>query len=192
MAYKLIGKNFTPHDVVAKVTGTGEIRRGFPRRGHGVLQAADQPDAACEDPQHRRIRGAEDAGRARHSHRRRRAAVPAAAATDPDRRTRCSLSAIRSSRSPPWTRPPRPTRCEKVKIDFEQLPLVRRSARQPVSRAARMRGPTATSAAAQINLQTVKWQAARLRRRQDSCRWASRPRTGPTAISTPASRHRSW
>ena len=36
-----------------------EIRRGF-----------DQPDAACEDPQYRRVGSAEDAGRTRHPHRR--------------------------------------------------------------------------------------------------------------------------
>ena len=40
MAYKLIGKNFTPHDVVAKVTGQSEVRGRLSRRRDGVLPPA--------------------------------------------------------------------------------------------------------------------------------------------------------
>ena len=37
---KLVGQNYTPPDLVAKVTGPREVRRGLPRRRHAVRQAA--------------------------------------------------------------------------------------------------------------------------------------------------------
>jgi CO/xanthine dehydrogenase Mo-binding subunit len=57
MAYKLIGQNFVPHDVVAKVTGRAKYAEDF--RADGM-----------EDPQYRRFGSPEDAGCSRHPHRR--------------------------------------------------------------------------------------------------------------------------
>ena len=43
---KLVGQNYTTPDLVAKVTGQGEVRRRLPGRGDAVREAAAQPDAA--------------------------------------------------------------------------------------------------------------------------------------------------
>ena len=41
--HKLIGKDYQTADLIAKVTGQSEVRRGLSGRGHAVLQAAAQP-----------------------------------------------------------------------------------------------------------------------------------------------------
>ena len=74
--HMLLGKNFIPPDIHGKGHRQGQVRGGLPRRGHGVLQAAAEPDAARARAQHRRERGARDARRARDPHGRRRAAQP--------------------------------------------------------------------------------------------------------------------
>ncbi len=57
-------------------------------------------------------------------------------------------------------------------------------------------GPNARSngnvAAAQINLQTVKWQAGDFGGDDKTADGQAGREVEPTAISTPASRHRSW
>ena len=52
--YKLIGKDYSTNDLVAKVTGTVEVCRGFSRRGNAVLPAGAEPHAARAGEEHRR------------------------------------------------------------------------------------------------------------------------------------------
>ena len=47
MAYRLIGKDFTPPDVAGESHGPSEICRRHPYRRHGVREAVAEPDAAC-------------------------------------------------------------------------------------------------------------------------------------------------
>ncbi len=72
MAYDLLGKNFTPPDIHAKVTGKAKYSEDFRVDGMVFLQAADEPDAARARHEHRRERGARDARRARRADGRRR------------------------------------------------------------------------------------------------------------------------
>ena len=57
MAYKLIGKDFTSRDVVAKVTGRAKYAEDFRAEGMVVLQDADQPNSARQDSQYRHLGG---------------------------------------------------------------------------------------------------------------------------------------
>ena len=43
MAEKLIGENYTPLDLLAKVTGRARYAEDFPRRWHAVLQTPPEP-----------------------------------------------------------------------------------------------------------------------------------------------------
>ena len=158
MAYNLIGKNFTPGRRRRQGHRPRQICGRLPCRRHGVLQDADQPDPARPHPPHRHLGSAQDQGRARRSHRRRCAELPAAAAADPRQGRDASMSASRSSRSPPKPRRSRRRRSRRSRSTSSSCPM------SPIrwracSRAAPMRAPTAMSPAAQINLQTVKWDA---------------------------------
>ena len=57
MAYSLIGKDYTPPDIHAKVTGTAKYAEDFKVDGGGVLSLAHQPHTACPCGQHRCVRG---------------------------------------------------------------------------------------------------------------------------------------
>ena len=86
MAYDLLGKNFTPPDVHAKVTGKAKYAEDFRVDGMVVRQSADEPHAARARHERRRERCAGDAGRAWRAHGRRGRAAARAARDDPDER----------------------------------------------------------------------------------------------------------
>ena len=188
MAYKLIGQNFVPHDVVAKVTGRAKYAEDFRADGMVFCKLLTSPMPHAKIRSIDAVGGAEDAGRARHPDRRRRAAVPAAAAADPRQGRGVLSSASRSWRSRPWTRHTAADAIEKIKIDFEQLPHVVDPLDSLYPGRPERARPTAMSRPAQINLQTVKWQAGDFADDGKTCRWASRPKSGAMAISMPASR----
>ena len=157
MAYKLIGKNFTPHDVVAKVTGKAKYAEDFRAEGMVFCKLLR---ARCRTPGsgHRRLRGPEDAGGVGNSDSGRRAAIPAAA--DPDPREGRGIyvgEPILALAAEDETIAA--DALEKIKVDLEQLPHVL----DPLD-SLYPGGPNARSngnvAAAQINLQTVKWEAS--------------------------------
>ena len=187
MAYKLIGKNFTPHDVVAKVTGRAKYAEDFRADGMVFCKMLTQPDAARPDPQHRRLGCAEDAGRARHSDRRRRAAIPAAAAADP-RQGRGLLCRRSDPGARGRRRNDRRGRARKDQDRLRAAAACARSARQPVSRAGRTRARTAMWRRRRSTCRRSSGTPATSRDDKASCRWASRPSSGAMAISTPASR----
>ena len=157
MAYKLIGQNFEPHDVVAKVTGRAKYAEDFRAEGMVFCKLLTSPMP------HARIRNI-DASEALK--------MPGV------------LGILTADDVPQFPPPQRPIlqkdevffigdpilalaavdettaadALEKIKIDFEQLPHVL----DPLD-SLYPGGPNARSngnvAAAQINLQTVKWQA---------------------------------
>ena len=178
-----------------------EVRRGLSRRRDAVHQAAAQPDAARARAAHRHARGAGDARRQGDPHRRRsagparrraradqRAAVSGRA--DPRRgrgrrthgrrghrahrrrsRSRCRSSSIPSRACGPAA----PTR------DSTATSGSRRRPRRP--RAAAAAAGPAEGAGAEMDERGFRERA-----RRRVCRWARRPTSGRTAISTPASR----
>jgi CO/xanthine dehydrogenase Mo-binding subunit len=101
MAYKLIGKNFTPHDVVAKVTGKAKYAEDFRAEGmvfckllsspmpHARIRNIDASDA-LKTPGVLGILTADD--------------VPQFPPPQTSPRTKSSMLASRSSRSPPKTK----------------------------------------------------------------------------------------
>ena len=142
MANKLIGKNFPPHDVVAKVTG----RRNTPRISapkawssaklltspmpHASVRNIDASDA-LKMPGVVGILTADDVPQFPPPQR------PIL------RRTRCSSSATQFWRSPPWTKLPRRTHWRRSRSTSSNCRTlsIRSTACSP---AGRMRGPTAT------------------------------------------------
>src|SRR5262249_47058574 len=78
MAYNLIGKNFTPADIVAKVTGRAKYAEDFRADGMVFCKTLPTPNRALQPRGGPKTRGV--AGR---SPRGRRAELPAAAAADP-------------------------------------------------------------------------------------------------------------
>src|ERR1700758_1080031 len=158
MAYKLIGKNFTPHDVVAKVTGKAKYAEDFRADGMVFCKLLSSPMP------HARIRN-----------------IDASAALKIK-----GVLGILTADDVPQFPPPQPPilakdevfyvgepilavaaeseeicaeAIEAIKIDFEQLPHVT----DPLE-SLFPGGPNARSngnvAAAQINLQTLKWEAS--------------------------------
>ena len=55
---KLVGQNYMVPDLVAKVTGQSQIRRGLSRRGDDLREAPAEPAAARAGDAPRRERGA--------------------------------------------------------------------------------------------------------------------------------------
>ena len=73
VADKLVGQNYTPPDLVAKVTGKARYAEDFRADGMLFCKLLLEPDAARARRQHRHQRGARDARRQGHPHRRRSA-----------------------------------------------------------------------------------------------------------------------
>jgi xanthine dehydrogenase molybdenum-binding subunit len=157
MAYNLIGKNFTPHDVVAKVTGRAKYAEDFRADGMAFCKTLTSPIP------HARIRHIDTSAALKIK----------------------GVLGILTADDVPSFPPPQPPilvkdetfyvgepilavaaeseeiaaeAIEAIKIDFEQLPHVT----DPLE-SLFPGGPNARSngnvAAAQINLQTVKWDA---------------------------------
>ena len=177
MAYKLIGKNFTPPDVLAKVTGKAKYAEDFRAEGMVFCKLLLSPMP------HARVKNIDASaalkmqGRARHPDRRRRAAVPAAAAEPILTNDADSSSASRSWRSPPSTRPPRRTRSRRSRSTSSRC---RTSSIRSTAciRAARTRDATGNVANAADQAADRQVDGARLRggRAKASCPWASPPR----------------
>ena len=145
MAYDLLGKNFTPPDVHAKVTGKAKYAEDFRVDGMVFCKLLSSPMPHARVHEHRRERGARDARRARHAHGRRRAErPPAPARADPHQR-----AAVRRP-SDPRGRGRRPKTLAQRRARADQDRRTRscrsRSIRcRACSPAARMRAATATS-----------------------------------------------
>ena len=146
MAYKLIGKNFTPPDVLRP---RSPARPSTPRTSAPTAWCS----ASCwRSPMpHARVKnidavgGAQDAGRARRAHRRRRAAHSR-------RRSNPILTnepTVRRRADPRGRGRDRRARganaIDKIKIELRAAAVHGRSAREPAIRAAPTRGSTATS-----------------------------------------------
>ena len=158
MAYKLIGKNFDPHDVVAKVTGRAKYAEDFRAEGmvfcklltspmpHAKIRGIDASDA-LKMPGVLGILTADDVPQFPPPQTPILAKDEVFYVGEPI----LALAAVDETTAA--------DALEKVKIDFEQLPHVL----DPLD-SLYPGGPNARSngnvAAAQINLQTVKWQAA--------------------------------
>ena len=158
MAYKLIGQNFEPHDVVAKVTGRAKYAEDFRAEGmvfcklltspmpHAKIRGIDASDA-LKMPGVLGILTADDVPQFPPPQTPILAKDEVFYVGEPI----LALAAVDETTAA--------DALEKVKIDFEQLPHVL----DPLD-SLYPGGPNARSngnvAAAQINLQTVKWQAA--------------------------------
>ena len=137
MAYKLIGKDFTPVDVVAKVTGRAKYAEDFRAERMAFCKTLSSPMP------HARIRNIDTSAATRVS----------------------GFLGILTADDVPQFPPPQPPILSKDevtyvgKIDFQQLPHVI----DPLE-SLFPGGPNARSngnvAAAQINLQTMKWEAS--------------------------------
>ena len=182
---KLIGQNYTPPDLVAKVTGTRALRRRLPRRRDAVLQAALSPMP------HARVRSI-DASAAlampgvQGDPHRRRSARPR-----PGRRARADQRAALPGRADPRRR--RGRRAHRRRSDradrrrSRAAAVRRRSAREPAAdgaeRAARRatsgarRRPAASGPQRAVADQDAQVDGRGLRRRsrRARCRWARRP-----------------
>ena len=157
MAYKLIGQNFEPHDVVAKVTGRAKYAEDFRADGmvfcklltspmpHAKIRNIDASDA-LKMPGVLGILTADDVPQFPPPQRPILQKDEVFFIGDPI----LALAAVDETTAA--------DALEKIKIDFEQLPHVL----DPLD-SLYPGGPNARSngnvAAAQINLQTVKWQA---------------------------------
>ena len=157
MAYKLIGQNFEPHDVVAKVTGRAKYAEDFRADGmvfcklltspmpHAKIRNIDASDA-LKMPGVLGILTADDVPQFPPPQRPILQKDEVFFIGDPI----LALAAVDETTAA--------DALEKVKIDFEQLPHVV----DPLD-SLYPGGPNARSngnvAAAQINLQTVKWEA---------------------------------
>ena len=168
MAYNLIGQNFTPHDVVAKVTGRAKYAEDFRADGmvfcklltspmpHARIRSIDTSDA-LKIPGVLGILTADDVPQFPPPQPPILAKDEVFFVGDPILAVAAEMEEIAADA------------IEAIKIDFEQLPHVV----DPLD-SLFPGGPNARSngnvAAAQINLQTVKWDAGDFaaRRRQDA------------------------
>ena len=69
----LLGRDFTPPDIHAKVTGRAKYAEDFRADGMLFCRLLTSPMPARARPEHRRVRGAQHGGRRRDSDRRRAA-----------------------------------------------------------------------------------------------------------------------
>ena len=131
---RLIGRNYTTADLVAKVTGRARYAEDFRAEGMLFCKLLLSPRPHCRVTARRCARGARHARRARHPARQR----PAGRRRRPSRDTRTpsscaprwrsptspSTKASRSSRWPPSTSTPRPRRSIASTSQVEPLPFV--------------------------------------------------------------------
>ena len=132
MTYKLLGKNFTPPDVLAKVTGQAKYAEDFRVDGMVFCRFLPSPYPARARQEHRRVRSAEDGRRARHSDGRRCDAAARAERrrSSPTSRT---TSASPCSRSPRSMRPRSRTRSRRSR-SIGAAAVHDRSAHEPAPR----------------------------------------------------------
>jgi CO/xanthine dehydrogenase Mo-binding subunit len=119
--FKHIGKDFIPHDVVAKVTGTAKYAEDFRADGMVFCKLLTSPMPHARGEEHRRRRGAQDGRCARHSHRRRHPGEPpgfAPALTKEPLYVGEPIAAIAAV-----SEQAAEDAIERIKIDYEPLPF---------------------------------------------------------------------
>ena len=158
MAYNLVGKDFVPVDVAAKVTGRAKYAEDFRAEGMVFCKTLTSPiphaKITTSRPRRRSRSRACSAFSPRTTCRNSRRRSPRSWS-----RTRCSTSASRSSRSRPRPRRSPPRRSRRSRSSSSSCRMQFTDPLESLFPG----GPDARSngnvAAAQINLQTVKWDA---------------------------------
>jgi CO/xanthine dehydrogenase Mo-binding subunit len=188
MTYELLGKDFTPPDLKAKVTGRAKYAEDFRVDGMAFCKLLASPIAARASDEHRRERRARDARRVRRAHGRRRADLPAPQDDDPHERAVFVGQPILAVAAE--TEELAADALEKIKVDLRGAAVHGRSAREPVS--GRPEARTTATSRTRTSTKSYKWTARDFAGATDgSCRRARRSRSGRSATSTQGYRARS-
>ena len=192
MAHKLLGKNFMPHDVVAKVTGEAKYAEDFRAEGMVFARLLSSPYP------HARVQASIDVSEALK--------MPGVVGilTADDVKNPAAPDIPLLTKEPGYVGAPilllaaedettAQDAIEKIRIDFEPLPFHVDPLAEPASRTARCAHRRQRRRGRRRSSQTLKWTREDF---DDAGRphadGQGRRRNGPSATSTPASRAASW